>query len=348
MKNTIIILVLGLSWGQGQAASFDCNRAVTKVEKLICKDKVISEIDTELSVIYDKLLGESDEKDKLLLLKEQKHWLKFNRNPCVSASCIAVAYRSRITALHYFFEPKLPLYERESDKESPMKSILIKEKFETDNPFCNQILTDLKQMNGIEFINPVAQASSFENPVFDKLKQHCGNKPPLHFSYGCTSSDLDYLKTDDDAIWECELNFGIHPYKLYKLPLQGTSYKNGYYLSYRGPAHTTVSDSGIPTLNDGIQVIGLDINTCERIGVGERFDYFNANSRMKSSDMYSGIIKYQEHYYYISISKQYGMGIYKYQYAWQLNINEFGQQKHSPILYSSTCSIQSITRDDKE
>tara|TARA_B100000989_G_C19517066_1_gene462205 strand:+ start:283 stop:483 length:201 start_codon:yes stop_codon:yes gene_type:complete len=57
------------------AASFDCKKAETKTEKVICGDKEISQMDKDLSNIYFSSLllkYESDQEQKQIIKKLSK------------------------------------------------------------------------------------------------------------------------------------------------------------------------------------------------------------------------------------------------------------------------------------
>jgi uncharacterized protein len=79
---------------QVDAASFDCSKAVTKVEKLICTNEEISKLDEALSESYKKSLRRADIKQKAI--DSQRQWLKNVRNPCDAVDCIKSAYETRI------------------------------------------------------------------------------------------------------------------------------------------------------------------------------------------------------------------------------------------------------------
>lgn len=80
-----------------QAASFDCAKASTKVEKLICSDDVLSKLDEELNAAYKTAL--QDEKQADSIKQAQKQWVK-ERNVCEDAGCLEMTYRSRIDELN--------------------------------------------------------------------------------------------------------------------------------------------------------------------------------------------------------------------------------------------------------
>lgn len=85
--------LLVLAW-PAQAASFDCAKAATRVEKLICADAELSKLDEELSTAYKAALQDETKADKVK--QAQKLWLK-ERNGCSNTGCMVQAYQSRIS-----------------------------------------------------------------------------------------------------------------------------------------------------------------------------------------------------------------------------------------------------------
>ncbi|MDP2832527.1 MAG: lysozyme inhibitor LprI family protein [Pseudomonadota bacterium] len=96
MKKRWIGLLAWLVLGQAQAASFDCGKAGTKVEKLICADQQLSEMDNHLAEQYALALGQA--KDKVAIKAEQIAWLK-ERNGCPDRECVRQHYYRRLDAL---------------------------------------------------------------------------------------------------------------------------------------------------------------------------------------------------------------------------------------------------------
>lgn len=60
----------------GTGPSFDCSKAKTEVEKLICGSGSLSKMDLELSEIYSKFSSSLGESEKAALKKEQIEWIK--------------------------------------------------------------------------------------------------------------------------------------------------------------------------------------------------------------------------------------------------------------------------------
>lgn len=86
-------MAMGVS---AQGASFDCAKAGTKVEHIICDDAEISRLDDELNESYKAAL--KDKSQAAAIKKAQKLWMK-GRNGCIDAVCVQKAYQKRIGQL---------------------------------------------------------------------------------------------------------------------------------------------------------------------------------------------------------------------------------------------------------
>lgn len=72
------------------SASFNCDKAASKTEKMICSDIDLSNQDSKLGQLYKQL--ESTDK----LKKSQRQWMK-DRNVCVDSQCLRTSYQLRIS-----------------------------------------------------------------------------------------------------------------------------------------------------------------------------------------------------------------------------------------------------------
>ena len=91
----LIFLTGCASAQQALGASFDCRRASTRVEVLICSDEVLSTLDDQLGASYKA----ADAGRALPALRdEQRAWLA-QRTRCGDAACLGDMYRHRIAEL---------------------------------------------------------------------------------------------------------------------------------------------------------------------------------------------------------------------------------------------------------
>ena len=77
-----------------QAASFDCSKSTTRVERLICSNKEISLLDDQLGELYSPEL--MDEFPKIR--SAQKAWVA-RRNQCTDTQCLRIRYQDRLFEL---------------------------------------------------------------------------------------------------------------------------------------------------------------------------------------------------------------------------------------------------------
>lgn len=77
--------------------SFDCTKATTGSERLICSNKELSEADVQLVQAYRAALENTAEKD--VLKRQQRDWLKNERDACSTVECMMKAYKDRMEKL---------------------------------------------------------------------------------------------------------------------------------------------------------------------------------------------------------------------------------------------------------
>jgi hypothetical protein len=78
--------------------SFDCTKASSTSERLICSHSELAAADIKLMQVYKEATLRSVDKDALK--KSQNAWRKIKRDSCSDAKCVQDAYESRITELN--------------------------------------------------------------------------------------------------------------------------------------------------------------------------------------------------------------------------------------------------------
>jgi len=81
------------------AASFDCAKARTDQERMICSDSALSSLDAKLAKTYKSVLAESTAARTAEIQAQQKEWLRTVRNNCTSKPCLVQAYEKQIHQL---------------------------------------------------------------------------------------------------------------------------------------------------------------------------------------------------------------------------------------------------------
>src|SRR5512139_946550 len=84
------------------ATSFDCGKATSEVEKIICSNDELSKLDESLNKAYSQALQRTDIKKRTI--ERQRQWLKNFRNVCRDAECITIAYEIRLNELRFLSE----------------------------------------------------------------------------------------------------------------------------------------------------------------------------------------------------------------------------------------------------
>ena len=103
MRTTVWAMLMCLvltPWAR--AATFDCDKASTSVEKVICSDTRLTNLDDQLGRQYKDVLAASSNGGALKA--EQKAWLS-SRNQCKDSDCIMKAYDDRIRVLNAMSAP---------------------------------------------------------------------------------------------------------------------------------------------------------------------------------------------------------------------------------------------------
>ena len=314
----ILWLALGLiAWTTTQAESFDCAKASTKVEHMICDSPEISKLDDKLGQDYRDVLGKANEEQKHQLIADQKHWLKFTRNDCDMETCLKHAYRSRQAALETYFEPRSPLYVHESEKAEAIKQVLATEPLypSYDTPFCREIFDDLKQMKGIRFVDPVVQTQSYEEPALDPWKQQCQTAPPFNFSYSCYRN---ISPTDaDDVLKVCNAGYGLPPHKIFELPFSDASDEKRY-IFYSDDSYGSINgDNRKPVLGAafaGFQQINITQclsprgNHWAQVGGLSSWQgvFADVNAGVRNGKYFNSIIEYNNQYYFLILHEVFG------------------------------------------
>jgi uncharacterized protein len=92
------LLALLAMVGVSQAASFDCSKAATATEKLICANQRVSDLDEYLGRYYFTARAEVG-RGAVCLTPNQREWLRTVRDACKDAKCLERAYLNRLAEL---------------------------------------------------------------------------------------------------------------------------------------------------------------------------------------------------------------------------------------------------------
>lgn len=98
----VVCSLLAGAGGSAAAASFDCKKARTKAEKLICATPALSRADEELGRQYKAARAAT--RDARGLRHAQQRWVR-KRDLCADAACMLAAYERRIPELRATARP---------------------------------------------------------------------------------------------------------------------------------------------------------------------------------------------------------------------------------------------------
>lgn len=108
MKPTTWVTFVGLVLSFAvQGASFDCAKAKTKVEKLVCADPALSKQDEVMLSAYQNAYKRIADPAGLKI--EQRGWLEA-RNACEDSSCLMQVYRERLDRLNAILDEPKPCF----------------------------------------------------------------------------------------------------------------------------------------------------------------------------------------------------------------------------------------------
>lgn len=229
MKQLLIMFAGLVLATTAQAASFDCAKAGTKVEKLICADAGLSKLDEELNAAYKTAL--QDEKQADSIKQMQKQWMK-ERNGCADAVCVKRAYETRLLSLAVThtspddsvavkkkatspITSEKPTFTNESDKLKFMQGIIRQHVFKSpdfppNSKFCEQFLTDFTSGKKVVAVEP--------DVITDDE-----NDPRLKKWHGCKDAEQ---QAENVPVYRYLNNLGGPPYRYYQIELDGNP-KNG-------------------------------------------------------------------------------------------------------------------------
>jgi len=158
-------------------ASFDCAKASSNVEKMICADPELSALDDNLSKAFKEAMKATDNKDQLK--KEQFIWMK-ERNRCKAVKCIKEKYQKKLV----FFENTKYIKQFKIDNNASLYyvdyHVLIPDlqsgKYQIDkecvqckkNEVCEDFIEDVKNNRNIEWLAPTVQTIDFNDLSLQK------------------------------------------------------------------------------------------------------------------------------------------------------------------------------------
>jgi uncharacterized protein YecT (DUF1311 family) len=123
LRTGTLLTVCCLAGVEARAQSFDCNKASTPVERAICDDKVLGNLDQVLARELRRVL-DAEPNSRRSLLADQRRWLAYRDKRCDDAStrngCISQVYRKRVEHLQSRLVPAAAICHRLAEKDPPI------------------------------------------------------------------------------------------------------------------------------------------------------------------------------------------------------------------------------------
>lgn len=221
-----------------QAASFDCKKAQTKTEQMICDPSrpygFIDSQDDELNIAYQWAVMRVNDKQKLI--NEQRRWLKDIRNHCADRACLAKVYRERLETLAalvqtpgcYTLQPV-----KEGKKVRPIEPVC--EVMEKNlNRFCDQppmacglkIAPEYRHQILLPYWIPMDHPEGYPGLIEEFIRMPW-QEPHTHQQEVETELQEELTKIEQ-ALTENRLSFSTAELDLYNLGKPQTAYRLDY------------------------------------------------------------------------------------------------------------------------
>lgn len=359
-KLLTLILLLNVSLF---GASFDCAKAQSNVEKIICADTELSALDENLSKAFKEAMSATD--DKAQLKKEQFVWIK-ERNKCKADECVKQKYQSRLI----FFENAKYIKQFKIDNNASLYYVdyhilipnLQSGKYRIDkkcaqcqkNGVCEAFIEDIKNHRNIEWITPTVQTVDFNDPV---LQKYLGSFPTWTQSkikerVYLTAANRYFDINRENSDWK-DYPYQAQWIKFYEIKDAKNSYyfilADGFYNPKLG-LFGEKRENDIPYIatNSNINNI-VDADAHEALGIYalldknsqkiDKFDYVESTIKLsKKMSRVSEVIKYHQQLYLLeanyALNDNHYVSIVLYPIENQVN-------SQSAVLYSN-CVFKKI------
>lgn len=290
--------VLALS---AQAASFDCSRASTKVEHLICDNPELSRLDDEMGAKFRSALDGGV--DRAELVGGQKQWLA-QRNSCQSAACVKSAYEQRLAELSVVATTGKP--QNTSSEQDKVQQIMTSHHFsrtmvreKSSESFCKAFLQDFRAMRGVTFLKPVIESDSYSDKRWDAYKARCPNID-IFGGFSCdpqTQEYVDSLPEKDrraEEMHSCQQFRCTQTFRLFKVAGNGYTGPafNAFYCEHmRGALNYGETDQEMPGGYSFVSPHNCSANAS--VATTDPYDY----GMHHPVDNHNGIIIYKGKYF---------------------------------------------------
>lgn len=304
--------VLMLCWNlPALATSFDCARAKTQTEKLICSDTELSRLDDEMAANYKAVLLDPTRAE--VITQAQKLWLK-ERNACVSDSCVLRSYLGRLSTLNGYG------YEREAQRLDAVRALIASElaprpaktndqyrQEGTTAPSCNAMLQDLLA-GKYQAIEPV-QIRDKHDPTVREQFLDSTEVQELHGFPRVTTEKLRFCASaeaeekfqgiKDRFFLGFDVSVGAPPFRVYRLPDSANPYRDMDFVYW-----------SVPKTGSGYRqdYHWVNLNHCKTV-FGPQTSYTAGEEKKSPQENAQAIALYRGKFSYLEVHKGYAFSI---------------------------------------
>jgi uncharacterized protein YecT (DUF1311 family) len=282
------LLILLLCSGASFAQSFDCKKAVSEAEKLICGNDELKRLDEELAKLYKEILSDPN-KNKTRIRYWQRSWLEERDSYAkyknfYDEADVADIYKSRIIELSFWLretsQNAAPINTK--SKWGKDENLLLTKMYETykkygfdqfyrygaDRESCTELLMEFMKLN----FEPVAPVMKTNDPNDTDFKNSMGS---------CGGVDLSILYVEHNI--GC---FTFSLYTLYKGNFDGSE-RNGdeLFLIAENPRTENI-------LHTSIGLCGIHPNTANSVAAALLLNPYDNCSREANRDWRAYFKKY--------------------------------------------------------
>jgi uncharacterized protein len=223
MNRLGMLVLLGAAlMANAQGASFNCGKAATKVEKLICGDAELSKLDEELNTAYKTAL--QDERQANSIKQAQKLWVK-ERQKCADVVCVKRAYEVRMPVMVAdtpIDMPSMPLapFTFTQDETLTGQSYI----GQRERPICKDLLDYLNHPRSNSLFKPdgtlVREGEKFKSVSWEVLDKELYREGIIAY-IDATSANVrtEYMQRYADPEWALQRTVA-HPHESVPKPQQ--------------------------------------------------------------------------------------------------------------------------------
>jgi uncharacterized protein YecT (DUF1311 family) len=196
-------LLMIFNHAQVNAASFDCSKSGSYIEKCVCSNSRLSKLDDQMAELYHRALENIANPDELR--KVQRNWIsfrnryaKYQSSEFSSEERLERLYENRINQLkvRYLSKPQDKLLPLELLKK--FTNIDLSEHTDSDNVrFCQGFLDDVRSVKGVKSIPPTIDSLPLKSPRLHAYSMGCNSNIPTQKEFNF----LSYIAYDNYSAW---------------------------------------------------------------------------------------------------------------------------------------------------